>query len=433
MDGFTVGIIGIIVLIILLFSKMPIGAAMVLIGFLGFGYVVNGAGALGLLLTAPYTTFADQAMSVIPLFVLMGTLCFAAGMSEDLYYAVNTWIGHYRGGMAMATIGACALFAAVSGSSLATVATLGKVAWPEMQRYKYDEGLSAGAIAAGGGLGILIPPSTILIIYGIITEQSIGRLFMAGFVPGIMEVMFYIIVIIVLTRFRPELGPPGPRTPIKDRIAPLKRCWEVVAIFFLVIGGIYSGYFTPTEAAGVGATAALIFTAMRRKLTLSVYCEASKETVRTVGMLFIIMMGAKVFGYFLTVTRLPFELSEFVYSLEINRYTTLTVIVVVLLFLGCVLDSMAIVLLTVPVLFPLISKLGFDPIWFGIIIVRCTEIGLITPPVGLNVFIIQGITNTEMGKVFKGVIPFLCADIIHIIVLTIFPGLVLFLPDLMKM
>lgn len=433
MDNFTLGLLGIVVLVILLFSKMPIGATMAFVGFLGFGWVISWAGALGLLLTVPYSTFADQAMSVIPLFVLMGTLCFAAGMSEDLYYAVNAWIGHFRGGLAMATVGACALFAAISGSSLATVATLGKVAWPEMQRYKYAPGLSTGAIAAGGSMGILIPPSTILIIYGVITEQSIGRLFMAGFVPGIMEALFYIIVIAILTAFKPELGPPGPKSPMKTRVKALGACWEVIMIFLLVIGGIYTGYFTPTEAAGVGATAALIFTAIRRKLTLPVYSKAGKETVATVGMLFIIMMGAKVFGYFLTATSLPYQLSELVYSLEINRYATLAAILVVILLLGCILDSMAIVLLAVPVLFPLVTKLGFDPVWFGIITVRCTEVGLITPPVGLNVYIIQGLTGVEMGTVFKGIVPFLCADIVHIIVLVMFPQIVLFLPDLMKM
>lgn len=433
MDGFILGITGVAALIIILFSRMPIGATMSLVGLIGFAYITTWTSALGLLQTVPYSTFADQAMSVIPLFVLMGALCFAAGMSEDMYYAANAWLGHFRGGLAMATIGACGLFAAISGSSLATVATLGKVAWPEMQRYKYSEMLSTGAIAAGGGLGILLPPSTILIIYGVITEQSIGRLFMAGIVPGLMEIAFYIAVIALVTKFRPELGPPGPRTTMKNRVKSLRGCWEAAVIFLLVIGGIYTGYFTPTEAAGIGAAAALFFTALRRKLTFGIYMDAGKETVATVGMLFIIMMGAKVFGFFLTITQLPFQLSEFVYGLALNRYATLTIVLIVFLLLGTVLDSMATVLLAVPVIFPLIIKLGFDPVWFGIIIVRCTEIGLITPPVGLNVFIIQGLTGTEMGKVFRGIIPFLCADIVHIIVMTIFPQIVLFVPNLMKM
>ena len=433
MEGVTLGIVGIIVLIILLFSRMPIGATMTFVGFIGFGYAVGFESALGVLQTVPYTTFASQAMSVIPLFVLMGTLCFAAGMSEDLYYAVNAWIGHFRGGLAMATVGACALFAAISGSSLATVATLGKVAWPEMQRYKYDVALSTGAIAAGGSMGILIPPSTVLIIYGVITEQSIGKLFMAGFIPGIMEALFYIIVIMLLTWRKPELGPPGPRTPFKGKLKALVSCWEVIIIFLLVIGGIYSGKFTPTEAAGIGAFAALVFTAVRRKLTLKVYVAACEDTISTVGMLFIIMLGAMVFGYFLTVTRLPYSLSEFVFDLNMSRYVTLVAILIVVLLLGCIMDSLAIVLLAIPVLYPLVLKMGFDPIWFGILTVRCTEMGLITPPVGLNVYIIQGLTGAEMGTVFKGIVPFLCADIVQIIILAIFPQIVLFLPSILGM
>lgn len=431
MEGVALGIVGIIVLIILLFSRMPIGATMAFVGFVGFGYAAGFSSALGIMQTVPFTTFASQAMSVIPLFVLMGTLCFAAGMSEDLYYAVNAWIGHFRGGLAMATVGACALFAAISGSSLATVATLGKVSWPEMQRYKYDEALSTGAIAAGGSMGILIPPSTVLIIYGVITEQSIGKLFMAGFIPGLMEAAFYMIVIALLTWRKPELGPPGPRTPFKGKLKALGTCWEVVIIFLLVIGGIYTGKFTPTEAAGIGAFAALVFTAIRRKLTPKVYITACEDTISTIGMLFIIMLGAMIFGYFLTITRLPYQLSEWVFNLNVSRWVTLTAVLIVIILLGCIMDSLAIVLLAIPVLYPLVIKLNFDPIWFGILTVRCTEMGLITPPVGLNVYIIQGLTGVEMGTVFRGIVPFLCADFVQVFVLALFPGIVLFLPNLM--
>lgn len=433
MEGITLGIVGIIVLIALLFSRMPIGATMAFVGFVGFGYAVGYESALGVLQTVPYTTFASQAMSVIPLFVLMGTLCFAAGMSEDLYYAVNAWIGHFRGGLAMATVGACALFAAISGSSLATVATLGKVAWPEMQRYKYDEALSTGAIAAGGSMGILIPPSTVLIIYGVITEQSIGKLFMAGFIPGILEALFYIGVIMILTWRNPELGPKGPSSTWKQKGVAIGRCWDVIIIFLVVIGGIYSGKFTPTEAAGVGAFAAFMFVIIRRKMSVKLYKTAVQDTIKTVGMLFIIVFGAMVFGYFLAITRLPYELSEFVYGLNVSRYVALVAVLIVILLLGCIMDSLAIVLLAVPVLYPMIRKLGFDPIWFGIMTVRVTEMGLITPPVGLNVYIIQGLTGTPMSTCFRGIIPFLISDIVHIVLLITFPGIVLFLPNVLGM
>lgn len=433
MSNISIGLIGIVVLVLLLFSRMPIGATMAFVGSVGFGSIVGMESMLGMLQTVPFSTFASQAMSVIPLFVLMGSLCFACGMSEDLYYAVNAWLGRFRGGLAMATIGACALFAAISGSSLATVATLGKVAWPEMVRYKYHPRLSTGAIAAGGCLGILIPPSTVLIIYGVITEQSIGALFMAGFAPGIMEALFYIIVIIYLTWRNPELGPKGPSSTWGQKGKSLAKCWDVIIIFLVVIGGIYTGKFTPTEAAGIGAFFALIFVGVRRKLTPKLYIGAVEDTIKTTGMLFIIVFGAMVFGYFLTVTRLPYELSEFVFSLNVSRYVALSAVLIVILLLGCIMDSLAIVLLAVPVLYPMIMKLGFDPIWFGIMTVRVTEMGLITPPVGLNVYIIQGLTGVPMSTCFRGIVPFLISDFVHIVVLILFPGIATFLPEILGM
>ena len=433
MEPITIGLIGIVVLVVLLFSRMPIGATMAFVGSVGFMSIVGFESMLGMVQTVPFSTFASQAMSVIPLFVLMGTLCFAAGMSEDLFYAVNNWLGRFRGGLAMATIGACALFAAISGSSLATVATLGKVAWPEMMRYKYHPRLAAGSIAAGGCLGILIPPSTVLIIYGVITEQSIGKLFMAGFIPGILEALFYIGVIVILTWKNPALGPQGPSCTWKERWISLLRCWDFIVLFLIVIGGIYSGKFTPTEAAGIGAFVAFLFVIIRRKLTWKLYVSSVEDTVKTVGMLFIIVFGAMVFGYFLTVTRLPYELSEFVFKLNVSRYIALIAVLIVILLLGCIMDSLAIVLLAVPVLYPMIMKLGFDPIWFGIMTVRVTEMGLITPPVGLNVYIIQGMTGTPMSACFRGIVPFLISDFIHVAVLIIFPGIALFLPSFLGM
>ena len=431
MDPTTAGYVAIIILIVLIFSRMQIGIAMGLVGFVGFAYVVGIDPALGLLKTVPYTTFASKDMSVIPLFILMGSFAFSAGMSEDLYRAVHKLLGHLRGGLAMATVVACACFAAISGSSLATAATLGRVAMPEMRKYKYHASLATGAIAAGGSIGILIPPSVILIIYGIITEQSIGQLFLAGFVPGILEAVFYIVTIAILTRRNPSLGPPGPRATGKEKILSLVKVWEVVILFLVVIGGIYTGVFTPTEAAGIGAFGTLCFAFMRRKMTWEKFKVSLSGTVNTTGMLFLIVMGAMLLGYFFSVSRLPFELATVASGLPVNRYVILVLILLVVLLLGCIMDSMAIVLLTIPVFYPIILKLGFNPIWFGILVVRVTEMGLITPPVGLNVYIIQGITGERMETVFRGVVPFIIADICEIILLILVPQLSLFLPGLM--
>lgn len=432
MDPFLVGIIGIAVLIILLFSGISIAAAMAVVGFAGFGILIGFEPALGLLKTVPYTTFAEHSLSVIPLFILMGSFALAAGMSEDLFNAVYKWIGHWRGGVAQATIVGCACFAAISGSSLATAATLGAIALPEMKKYKYDDGLATGAVAAGGSVGILIPPSVILIIYGIITEQSIGKLFLAGFIPGIMETVFYIFTIWYLTYFKPHHGPRGPKTSGREKLKALKKTWEVVFLFIVVIGGIYRGVFTPTEAAGVGAFGTFFFALVKGRLTWQNFKESLVNTTRTTGMLFFIILGAMLFGYFLSVTRLPADLAGSVSELAVNRYIILAIILIVTVALGCIMDSMAIVLLTIPVFYPMIIGLGFDPIWFGILVVRVTEMGLITPPVGLNVFIIRGISGVPIGTIFRGVFPHLIADALQVIVLIIFPQISLFLPSLMK-
>ena len=431
MDPFLIGVIGIIVLIFLLFSKLPIGAGMAIVGFFGFAAVVGFDPALGVLRTVPYTTFSEHSLSVIPLFLLMGAFAFQSGMSEDLFNAVYKWLGHFRGGVAMATIVACALFAAISGSSLATAATLGAIALPEMKKYKYDDGLATGAVAAGGSVGILIPPSVVLILYGIITEQSIAKLFLAGIIPGIMEAVFYIFTIAYLTYFKPHHGPRGPKTSFREKIVSLKSTWEVVLLFLVVIGGIYKGIFTPTEAAGVGAFGTFIFALIRRKLNWSNFKLSLTGTVQTTGMLFLVILGAMIFGYFLSVTRLPMEFASIVSELPVNRYIILAAILGITMLLGCIMDSMAIVLLTVPVFYPLIQQLNFDPIWFGILVVRVTEMGLITPPVGLNVFIIKGISGVPIGKIFKGVVPHLVADLLQVIFLVMFPQITMMLPNLM--
>jgi C4-dicarboxylate transporter DctM subunit len=433
MTPLTIGYIGIALLIVLLFSGIHIGVVMGAIGFLGIACISGWAAGLIVLKTVPFTTFANYSMSVVPLFILMGGFCFYAGISKELYDTVHKWLGHLRGGLAMATVGACAAFAAVSGSSLATAATMGTVALPEMRRYRYDPSLAAGCIAAGGSIGILIPPSVPLIIYGILANESIGKLFMAGIIPGVLEAIFYIITIYILCRLEPAKGPSGSRTGFMEKVTSLKATWGVLLLFIIVIGGIYVGIFSPTEAAGVGACGACIFAMVRRRLDWQNFKASVVGTVKTTSMIFVIFLGAMILGYFLAVTRLPFELAEFVGGLPVNRYVILALILVVYFMLGCIMDSLAMILLTVPIFYPLITALGFDPIWFGIIIVRAAEIGLITPPVGLNVFVISGITkDIPMYTIFKGIIPFIIADICHVILLVTVPQVATFLPGLMK-
>ena len=433
MTPLTIGYIGIGLLIVLLFSGIHIGVVMGVIGFLGIACISGWAAGLIVLKTVPFTTFANYSMSVVPLFILMGGFCFYAGISKELYDTVHKWLGHLRGGLAMATVGACAAFAAVSGSSLATAATMGTVALPEMRRYKYDPALAAGCIAAGGSIGILIPPSVPLIIYGILANQSIGKLFIAGIIPGVLEAIFYIITIYILCRLNPARGPSGSKTGFMEKITSLKATWGVLLLFIIVIGGIYFGIFSPTEAAGVGACGACIFAMVRRRLGWPNFKASVVGTVKTTSMIFVIFLGAMIVGYFLAVTRLPFELADFVGGLPVNRYVILGLILAVYFVLGCIMDSLAMILLTVPIFYPLITALGFDPIWFGIIIVRAAEIGLITPPVGLNVFVICGITkDIPMYTIFKGIIPFIIADICHVILLVTVPQVATFLPGLMK-
>ena len=433
MDPLTVGCFGIGVLILLLFSGIPIGIAMGATGVAGMLFIAGPQAALGLMERIPYDTTASYAISVVPLFILMGSFCFYAGISQDLYRALYKWIGHFRGGLAMATVGACAGFAAVSGSSLATAATMGTVALPEMKKYGYDDRLATGAVAAGGTIGILIPPSVILILYGIITETSIGKLFLAGFIPGVLEALFYLLTIYFLTLRNPAMGPRGPSTTMVDKLVSLKDIWIVLVLFLLVIGGIYLGVFSPSEAGGIGAFGALLFAVGRGRLGWKNFFESLLETGKTSAMIFVILIGATLLGAFLAVTRLPYELADLVATLPVNRYFILVLILVVYILLGTIMDSMAMVLLTVPIFFPVALALDFDPIWFGIIIVRVTEMGLITPPVGINVFILKGIaTDVPMGTIFRGIVPFFLTDICHVALIVAIPQLSLFLPSLLK-
>lgn len=433
MTPLMVGVIGIVVLFILLFSEMPIGFAMALVGFIGFAYLAGFDSALGILRIVPYATFADYGLSIIPLFILMGEFCFFAGLSRDLYDTVHSWLGHLRGGLAMATVGACAGFAAVSGSGVATAATMGAVALPEMRRYNYDDALATGCVAAGGTIGVLIPPSVILVLYGVITEQSIGKLFLAGFIPGVLEAVLYIFTIYILCKRNPNLGPPGPKTSIMQKIASLKNTWIVLLLFVLVIGGIYMGVFSPTEAAGVGAFGAFVFGLARRRLGWKAIKRSLSETGKTTAMIFVIIVGAMFLNYFLAVSRLPFELASIIGGLEVNRYVILALILVLYIILGAVMDEIGMLLLTVPIFYPVILTLGFDPIWFGIIVIRMCEMGMIAPPVGINVFIISGVAkDVPMFTIYRGIIPFFIADIFEVALLVAIPQIVLFLPGSMK-
>jgi tripartite ATP-independent transporter DctM subunit len=433
MTPLIIGYIGVLVLVILLFSGIHIGVVMGMIGFLGIASISGWDSGFVVLKTVPFTTFANYGMSVVPLFILMGAFCFYSGISKELYDCVHKWLGQLRGGLAMATVGACALFAAVSGSSLATAATMGSVALPEMKRYRYDPALATGCIAAGGTMGILIPPSIPLVIYGILTSESIGKLLMAGIIPGILEAVFYIITIHILCLWRPSLGPPGPKSSLIEKVASLKAIWAVVVLFTLVIGGIYFGFFSPTEAAGVGSCGAFVFALVRKRLSWRNFQESLTSSIKTTAMIFAILLGAMILGYFFAVTRLPFELASFIGGLPVNRYVILILILIVYLILGCIMDSLAMILLTVPIFYPLIKTLGFDPIWFGIIVVRAMEIGMITPPVGMNVFIIKGIAqDVPMYTIFRGAVPFLIADLCHVTLLILVPQLATFLPGLMR-
>jgi C4-dicarboxylate transporter DctM subunit len=428
----TFGLVGVGILVLLLFSGLEIGLVIGLVGLLGMAYLSGSRSAFTLMATVPYSTITSYSMSIIPLFILMGTFCFYSGLSEDLFWSMNKWLGRLRGGLAMATVAACAGFAAVSGSSLATTATLGKVALPEMRRYNYDDRLATGCIAAGGTIGILIPPSGILVIYAILTELSIGKLFLAGFIPGVLEALFYIVTISILCRRNPQLGPTGTKTTFVEKLVSLKNTWGVLALFLLVMGAIYTGICSPTEAAGVGAFGAFLFALSKRRLTWQNFVASIMETGKTTAMIFLIVIGSMILSYFLAVTRLPFSLAETVVKLGVDRYLILSGMIVVYLFLGAIMGATGMVLLTVPIFFPVVTALGFDPIWFGIIIVRMCEIGGITPPVGMNVYIMAGISKeVPLEQVFRGIVPFLIADFLHLGLLIFVPQISLFLPNLL--
>jgi C4-dicarboxylate transporter DctM subunit len=429
----TTGIIGIIILVLLLYSKMPVGFAMGFLGLMGFSYVVTFEAGFNLLARDVWDVFSSYNLTVIPLFVFMGQIAFHAGISRRLYDSAYVLFGHRRGGLAMTTVGACAGFSAICGSTNATAATMATVTLPEMKRYGYDMSLATGTVAAAGSLGILIPPSVIFIVYGILTEQSIGKLFAAGILPGILLCFLFLMTIYLRVLINPSLAPPGPKTNFKEKFRSFAGVIETLILFALVMGGIFFGIFTPTEAAAIGAFLTILIAMFRKQLTWHAFVQSLSDTTKISCMIMVIVTGAVIFGHFMAITRLPYELAEWVSSLPLPPHAVMGVIILVYLFGGCFMDALAMIMLTIPIFFPVVQKLGFDPIWFGVVIVLITEMGVITPPVGVNVYVVYGVAkDVPLENIFRGVFPMLLALLLCNLILLIFPQIALFLPNLMK-
>ena len=428
----SVGLIGVGLLILLLFSRMLIGPVMLVIGFLGFTYLVNLDASLAMMGMSPYRTTATYTMSTLSLFMVMGLFCFYAELSKDIYGTLHRWIGHLPGGLAMATAGACGGFAAVSGSGLATAVAMGTVALPEMRRYKYDDSLACGCVAAGGTLGILIPPSIPLIIYAGLTEESIGQLFMAGIFPGILTVVLMMLIIYVRVRLNPKLAPPAPATTFKEKLISLQGTWGILLLFVLVMGGIYMGVFTPTEAAGIGAFGALLIGFSRRKFNWQKLRAALADSAKYTVMLFFMLIGAHIFGYFLTVSQISVRLADFVVGLPVPNIVTLIFILLIYVILGCFMPAIATIILTLPIFFPVVTAMGYDPILYGILMIKMAEMGGITPPFGMLVFVLAGVAkDVPVSTIFRGAVPFLMADVGCVTALLLLPDIALFLPRMM--
>jgi len=436
MNPTLVGIIGIALMIVVFMSRMPVAYVMTLVGFLGFSVLISVKGGLILLSRNIYESFSSYGLTTIPLFVLMGQFAFNSGISKRLYDTAYRYLGHTRGGLAITTVAACTAFGAICGSSPATAATMATVGLPEMKRYRYADELATGAVASGGGLGMIMPPSVVLIVYGVLTEQSIGALFVAGIVPAILIAVLFCVAIFVWCRCAPEQGPPGEKFTWAQKLKALTGLADTLAVFFLVMGGLFWGFFTPTEAAGVGAFGVLVISLIRRQLTWNGFVKSLYETLRTSCMIMLLIAGAVVFSKFLAVSRIPFDIASWIGGFDLPPYLILGAIVLVYFLGGCIMDSLAMVMLTIPVFYPVVLGLGYDPIWFGILIVLVTEMGVITPPVGINVYVVFGVAKSVVGEVplesiFKGILPFLAAVVAGIILIIAFPRLILFLPGLM--
>ncbi|NLB18452.1 MAG: TRAP transporter large permease [Syntrophomonadaceae bacterium] len=430
MSPLIIASLGVLLLLILFILGMPVAYAMALVGVVGFSCMVSPSAGLAILARDFWSQFASYNLSVIPMFILMGSIAYYSGMGGRLYNTANKFLGHWKGGLAIATIAACAGFGALCGSTNAEAAAMSKVAFPEMRKYGYDDSLATACIASAGSLAILIPPSALLIVYGIITSESIGRLFLAGIVPGIFLTVLFIIAIALVCRINPALAPPGSRSTFKEKLASLKGVIEVLILFALVMGGIFLGWFTPTEGGAIGAAGALIIALVGRNFNLGLLFDSLSDTTRITGMVFLIITGAIIFGHFMSITGAPASLADWVSALGVPPAVTMFFIIIMYLIGGCFMDSLALVTLTVPTLLPLIMALGFDPVWFGIIIVLVGEAGVITPPVGINVYVVKSVVDVPLETIFRGILPFLAAIIVCIIFLIFFPQIVIFLPNL---
>ena len=430
----TEAILGLLALLTLSFLRVPIAISMGLIGFLGVWWMRGIGPSMASATTVVYESGFQYALSVVPLFILMGNFVTRAGMSKELYRAGYTFVGHFRGGLATATVLACGGFGAICGSSIATAATMTKVAYPSMRDHGYSDKLAAGTIAGGGTLGILIPPSTLMVIYGIITETNIGRLFAAGAIPGLVAIVLLCLAVQYITWRDPAAGPRAERATWGERFQALKDVWAVAALFVIVIGGIYGGVFTATEGAGIGAFGAFGFALFRRTLSARALLDVLVESARTTGMLFMILVGALVFANFVNYTTMPAELKAFVTQYQLHPYAVMAAICVIYVLLGTAMEELSMILLTVPVFFPLVVSLGFDPVWFGIIIVVVVQIGLISPPVGMNMFVVKSmLPSISTATIFRGVAPFVVAEIVLLAIVVAFPEISLWLPRLLKL
>lgn len=433
MSMLAVGCGGIGITLALMMMRVPVGISMGVVGFVGFTWITNFDTALRMLGLAPYSAVASDSLTVIPLFILMGQFASQAGISKDLFVVTNSWLGHRRGGLAMATVAACGGFAAICGSSLATAATMSATALPEMKRYGYDVRLSTGSIAAGGTLGILIPPSIIFLIYGFLTEQSIGKLFLAGVVPGVMMIGLFMLTIQIAVALKPSLAPRAERAGLRASLSELTKIIDVGVLFVIVIGGMYAGVFTATEGAAVGAAGSLGAALLRRRMSLSGFFNALLETAKLSAMIFAILLGAIILGYFLTVTQMPTLLAKSISDMQAPPMAIMGVIILSYLIMGALMDEMAMILLTVPIFFPVSQALGFDPIWFGVIIVIVCQAGMIAPPVGINVFLLAGMNpDIPLASIYRGILPFLAAMVVLLALLIAFPDIALWLPRTMQ-
>jgi len=427
-----IAVAGFVILFILMLLRVPVGMAMGLVGVVGYSMIAGVGPALKLVGQTSMRTVTDYTFGVIPMFMLMGAFVSVSGVSRELFRAANAFLGHLRGGLGMATVLACGGFAAICGSSVATAATFSTVAYPEMRRYGYPQSFSTGVIAAGGTLGAMLPPSTVLAVYAVITQQDIGKLFMAGIFPGLLAICMYVLTIVIIVAIAPKLLPAGEKRPWAERRAAMTDVWPSLLLFAFVIGGLYGGLFTPTEAGGMGAGGAFLLGLLRRKLNRANIRQALLQATRTAAAVFTVLIGALLFGYFLTITQTPQKLTGFVTGLGLDRYAVLALIMGMYLVLGCLMDAMAMIILTVPIIFPVITQLGFDPIWFGVIIVMTVELGLIHPPVGMNVFVIKSVVpEVSFTTIFKGVIPFVITDLLRLVILIAFPIIALWLPSRM--